>query len=311
MYIVNNFMHKMNKVVIQNNLPLYRKQIARKVFQKNLLSNFLILFYLMKKSLFFLFLIAFFAYLGFSSCDAPNPPESCGKTVQWDNRNTIYFSPIRLSVTGQFYRVGWGGNYSMMLVDPNSPIMDFYDVFMRPVTYDGQYISAQSSIKTTTTLNSCYNSDQAAYIKIDQTYKNVDHNQEVNHSLPSSAITSGSTTTMSFNATAFAIWGANRDLQYQNNTFEVISGNYETREGQLVKLLWTKTFTSSNTTDMSYSTTATSVTANAGSLNIMGAAINVTPDRPFIHHIYLDGALKPCTLENVSMPNKLLTLKVK
>jgi len=261
----------------------------------------------MKKSSFFLILIAIFAYFGFISCG----PDYCDREIIWNNQNQIYFSPIKLSVQSHYYSVGWGGNYSKMLIDADSSIEDFYDVFQRPVKNDAQHISKNSSIKTVTWLNGCYISTYALNASIDQMYKNIDDEQVANHSLPASAISSSSTTTMSFGSNSLDTWRSDRNPNYHNVDFEVTSGNYETDYGQLVKLVWKKSFTKGDVSDMSYSTNGTATTVNAGSLNITGSAINVTPNKPFVHRIYEGSVMVERTIENIVLSNNEMGLVVK
>jgi len=264
----------------------------------------------MKKSLFFLFLIAVSAYLGFSSCDNyPNQPQNCDKAIQWDNRNPIYFSSIRLSVSENYYQIYFGGVANMVLISPSTPITDFLDVFNRTMHGGKQ----QSSIKITNTLNSCYYSDQSAYVTIDQTYKNTDFQQFLTHSLPASAITAGSKTYMNLGFNMFDVWRANREANLQSAVLDIHSGVYSTGNNREVRLYWTKTFdaNSLNNPNVSVNATETSVSVNAGSLHIPASIIDVTPVIPFKDRLYIDGALVERNFENaISVDKETLSLKV-
>ena len=74
----------------------------------------------MKKSTFFLFLIAIFAYLGFSSCKHKS---DCGENapIKWGNKNVFIFETIKLSVSDTYYNEA-----GEEVLSYSKPITDFH-----------------------------------------------------------------------------------------------------------------------------------------------------------------------------------------
>jgi len=271
----------------------------------------------MKKFHLFLFLTTGFTCIILCSCNK-KPNASCGGTapIMWGNDNVATFENIELSVSDTYYEFY---NPTVLALSPSTPITDFHQALTRPNTqgkvYYNSYVNASTSMR-----EDCFNGDYnlinrnfAGQRYISTSPPHTPYNWGyLGEPLPVAAIDYSKTVPPIFETKRLTVCRAtNRNPWVQLVRISVQSGTY-TKNDYIYNIVWYKDY-NSTTID------AENIVINQGEINLMkvknlkitGSAINVTPDRPFVTHIYLDGSLKPYTLENVSMPNDMMTLKVK
>jgi len=271
----------------------------------------------MKKSLSFLILIAIFAYLGFSSCGPKEDPwitYGCGASILWGNQNTAFFSPIALYAPGTFYKLYSGGTNKVLC---SENITSFADIFSKPA---GTNITSVSSVKVQTVITKCFPDGDAWKSVIDQTYKKCNECLPLNYSIPLSSsdlenyyncmdmVSGNGVNTLKF-------WRSNRAYKTQGVEIFIYSGPYEDIYGRWVKLYWFKAYNAESVDSNSMSVEKGDVLdVNAGAFISTASIIDITPNHPFVGHLYKGDVLTPCTLENVTTTtpsNKDITLSNK
>jgi len=268
----------------------------------------------MKKSLFFLILIAIFAYSGFISCGYP-PPGTCGSgDLQWTNKNIAKFNKIELSVSGTYYQLNNGGTSGFEKISETNPIKDFKQVFDR-ATYNGKN---HSKIRVTSqVLPNC----EKWHSLIDQTYYSCTDYHSLNDWYQN-PLKVNFDEYMSLKEKSFSFWRGNREPKDQQVTVEITSGTYEVDSyssfNRWYDILWTIQYKPSvwddNKTPNIEIDAYDYIIVSAINYIATGSAIDVTPNKPFVGHLYKGDVLTPCTLENVTTTtpsNKDITLSNK
>ena len=266
----------------------------------------------MLKKTFYLFSVLLL-FFGVTGCD-----EGCQNMkspISWSNMYCTYFKKVELSIDNNYYVVNSSKLDANKKVSPDRPITRFYEIFEHP-QFAGVTQNSQVKVASTITDN-CFksNTDNFYDVSISQTYYKIGANPlSSTPRIPGYSYRSY----MSIdeggydNLQCMNFWVSSRGDRNHTYKIELVSGPYAKGgiDDNWYDLIWNwvgdnSTINSSNLEIMGNNQYAVK------SMKVMGAAINVTPNKPFVHHIYLDGALKPCTLENVSIANNLLTLAVK
>ena len=216
--------------------------------------------------------------------------EKCEKgDIYWGNTFTANFNSIALSVPGY------------------ATITNFDMVFNHPNIITGVKLNSMVT-QTSKISNKCMKTQDDYFNQyMNQDYKFMGQNPL--HQTPTRPWI-WYQNNMTIENMSLNFWHSDKGNGVHTYSLEIKSGPYLRVNGQWYDLIWNYSADFHNKNNFTINQSAGTVTMNSP-LNVTGAPVNVTPDRPFIHHIYLDGSLKPYTLENVSMPNDMLTLKVK
>ena len=266
----------------------------------------------MLKKTFYLFSVSLL-FFGATSCD-----KGCDMKypLEWYNTHTIYIGDLKLRVNDYFYVVNSGKMPTFTVLTPDKPITNFYDLYDLPLF---PLVTQNSNVKVTTAVNyQCLaTDDDRLNAEMDQIYYTYGWN-------PLSS-TPNRPSAYSYSSIGMGIWGAGGSYDGSfdywqstrgdfSHTYTLVmrSGPYE-RGGaygtERFDLVWTW-HGNENTINKNNLKIDNNGTATLSSMNVMGAPVNVTPNKPFIQRVYIAGAMVERTLENVVMPNNMMSLQV-
>ena len=265
----------------------------------------------MRKTLFYL-LFSVPIFFGTTSCGNACKDKA---PISWGNDVAVIFTyggsyhAFKLTINDNYYLVNSPKLDENKRVGPNLPITRLSEIFDRPKVSG---VTQNSKVEARTTINvGCYDGKDNNETMMKQIYTKMGLSNLT--MTPKIHMSGHYNTNMGIGEWDFQhihLWTSSRGAQNQTYTLNVTSGPYQKEDidDNWYDLKWI--FQAHLGTFKSFEVTGTNE-VTIKNLTISGAPVNVTPNKPFIHHIYLDGSLKPYTLENVSMPNDMMTLKVK
>jgi len=236
-----------------------------------------------------------------------------GIPLTWDapHNHDVCIKYLSLRVSNNYYKVNSGRMETFKMVAPGRPITKFYQVYEYPA-FAG--VTQNSNVRITTTVNDeCLNPadyNNGNYFRY-QNYWNYQTNPiepvySTGYNYPYMSIWDGGDGEKSW----FNYWQSNRGDLSHIYDLDIISGPYEGGDGKWYNLKWywqgnENTITRYN---LEIADDGTPILAE---ISVMGSAINVTPNKPFVHRIYEGSVMVERTIENVVLSNKEMGLVVK
>jgi len=221
------------------------------------------------------------------------------RTIEWFNSHEVTFGSIKLLIDDHYYVVNSGRGNQNLKVFPGHPITTFYDLYKFPL-FAG--VKQDSKVQVVTRINDkCIGKDDNyANTSMEETFFKYGVNPL--SSTPMQEDYFGSSMDIledNLGNSTLNYWQSSRGDFSHTYTLTMVSGPYEGDDG-----LWY---------DLHWGWTADESTVNSGnlkirehgsvtltSMNLTGAAINVTPNKPFVIQLYKGDAKVSTTIENVT-----------